>query len=186
MTVNRLPQGRIGQALALAIGVTVLIAFQVVVVSPLFAYYAAAAQSLQDRWDSVERYRNAVKDLPQLRSAAKALQKSAGDHSGLLLEGGSDSVAAAALQSTLKTMIEQEGAKLTSAQTLQPETQGKFRRVGLRVTFATGLQSLTTLLIGIETAHPILSVSNIDLRSSSNGDDPSLAVAMDVYGFRPQ
>ena len=185
MNVQHLPEGRLGQALAILMGLSILIVLQLVIVSPLSAYYVTTAQSLQDRWDSVERYRNAVNDLPQLRIAAETLRQRTGDHT-LLLEGASDSVAAANLQSTLKDMIEQEGAKLTSAQTLQPQTQGKFHRVGLHLALATDLQSLTTLLIGIETSHPILSVSNLDLRSTSGDENPSLSVAMDVYGFRPQ
>jgi type II secretion system (T2SS) protein M len=184
MSSIRLPDGRLGQALAVFIALVLVIVVEVTVISPLLSHYAATAQSLQDRWDAVERYRNAVNDLPQLRAAAQVLQKT-GDR-GLLLKDASDSVAAANLQSTLKEMIEREGSKLTSAQTLPPETEGKFHRIGLRIAFATDLKSLTTLLLEIETSHPVLSVSNLDLRSSGEDENQTLSVAMDITGFRQQ
>jgi hypothetical protein len=185
MTLQRLPDGFLGKALAVLIGVTVLIVVQFALVSPLFAYYSATAQDLQDRWDAVERYRNAVNDLPQLRTAAAGLRQKTGGQD-LLLGGTSDALAAATLQSTLKDMIEQEGATLVSAQTLQPQPEGKFRRIGLRVSFSGNLTLLTTVLLGIETSHPVLSVGNLDLRGSGASENQTLTIAMDVYGFRSQ
>ena len=80
-------------------------------------------------------------------------------------------------------LVEEGGSKLTSAQTLAVDTQGNFRRVGMRISFASDLTLLTSVLLGVETARPVLSIGNLDLRGS---DNEALTVVMDVYGFRSQ
>jgi len=187
--VTQLPDGLQGKVLAVAIAVLTIVAVNFVVVQPLFAFYDANAQHLQDRLDIARRYRNAADDLPRLKADAQKWSEQT-RNGGLLLAGGSDAVAAASLQSTLKGMVEQGGAKLTSAQTLPAEVQNNFRRVGVRVAFSGDLALLTTVLLGIETAHPVLTVSNLELHSGSDSSDGdgagALAIAMDVYGFRAQ
>lgn len=185
MTLVQLPEGQLGKALAVGIGLSALLVLQFAIVTPLFSYYSAMAQELQDKWDATERSRNAVVDLPQLRATADSLRQKTRDKT-MLLEGASDALAAANLQSALKDMIEQQGSKLVSVQTLQPAAEGRFRRIGLRVSFSGTLQVVTIVLSGIETTHPVLSIGNLDLRASAAEENQALSVAMDVYGFRPQ
>jgi hypothetical protein len=106
----------------------------------------------------------------------------------LLLSGSSDSLAAAELQSTLKDLVEAEGAKLTSTTVLPPEIVDRFRRVGVRISFSGDLKLLTGVLQGIEKSHPVMAVSGLELHvmgdSVDAGEDPNLAVALDIVGFR--
>jgi general secretion pathway protein M len=185
MNLVPLPEGQLGKALAVGIGLVGLFVLQLAVVSPLLSYYSALAQELQDQWDATERSRHAVVDLPQLRATAENLRQKTRDRS-LLLDGASDALAAANLQSTLKDMIEQQGSRLVSVQTLQPAPEGRFRRIGLRVAFSGNLTVVTTVLSGIETTHPVLAIENLDLRAAAADENQTLSVAMDVYGYRPQ
>jgi general secretion pathway protein M len=184
--VTGLPEGHAGKAAALAILALVVAAIYFAILSPVLAFYDSNAERLEQRRELVRRDKRAADDLPRLRSLAK--QRGANPRGAdLLLAGASDAVAAAALQSNLKDMVEEVGAKITSAATLPPESEGAFRRVGVRVAFSGDLQLLTTVLLGIEASHPVLSVGNLELHvagDSEGDDDPSLAIALDVFGYR--
>jgi general secretion pathway protein M len=180
--VNGLPDGLTGRVLAGLIGGVALIVLYAVIVLPVLAFYGASAERLQDRRGIAQRFASAARDLPALRTEVQQWGEQAGGD-GLLLSGPSDALAAANLQSKLKDLVEQGGAKLASAQTLAVETQGGFRRVGMRISFAADLTLLTSVLLGVEAARPVLSISNLDLRG---GENEALSVVMDVYGFRSQ
>jgi hypothetical protein len=185
--VTALPEGNRGKAAALGILALVIAAIYLAILSPVLAFYESNAQRLEQRRELVRRDRNAVNDLPRLRALAKERAKGAGGDD-LLLTGASDAIAAAALQSNLKDMVEENGAKISSAATLPPETEGALQRVGVRVAFSGDLQLLTTVLLGIEAARPVLSVGNLELHvagDSEEGDEnPGLAIALDVFGYR--
>jgi general secretion pathway protein M len=185
--VNSLPDGPLGKVLALAIAALLLLAIRVTVIGPLLTLYDGGQQKLQEQLDLVERLKRSAADLPRLRAAVQQWREQAhGDE--LLLAGSSDTVAAAALQTTLKTLVEQGGAKLSSAEILPPDTVDRFRKVGIRVSFTGELSLLTSVLGGIETAHPIMFLDNLDIRTASkaSGDDAdqTLTIALDVYGLR--
>lgn len=183
--MNALPEGNKGKAAALAILAVVVASLYFAVLSPVLAFYDNNAQRLEERHELLRRYQNAVNDLPRLRSVAK--QRTQPDNTADLLPGASDSIAAAALQSTLKDLIEDEGAKITSATMLAPAVEDNFRRVGVRIAFSGDLQLLTTVLLGIQVAHPALFVGNLDLRVAGDSDNeasPNLTIALDVSGYR--
>jgi hypothetical protein len=172
---------------ALAIGVTAVGLACFALIAPLLSYYETTGQRLQDRQEVIRRYQDAAKDLPRLRQAATdARELTLGG--ALLLTGSSDAIAAAALQSALKELIENQGSTSTSAEMLAPDATGDVvHRVGVRMAFAASLESLTALLAQIETARPILFVANLDIHAQGEPEDQdgdqSLAVVIDVYGL---
>ena len=185
--MSSLPEGITGKVAALGIAALAAAAIYLAVVSPLWAFYQAGSQALDLKREMLRRSENAVNDLPRLRALSKRLGASSRD-AGLLLSGSSDSVAAAQLQSALKDMVEAEGAKLTSATVLPSEIADGFRRVGVRVSFSGDLKLLTAVLQGIETSHPVMAVSGLELHIAGApvdaGEDPNLAIALDIVGFR--
>lgn len=188
--MSALRDGASGKALALAIGVLVLGAIHFAIIAPLFSYYETTAHRLEDRQELVQRHQNDVRDLPRLRAAATQGRDQPLD-GDLLLTGSTDAVAAAALQSVLKVLVELEGAKLNSAEMLLPEHEdGVLRRVGVRIAFTGNLTLLATVLEGVETTRPVLSVGNLNIHTAGDLDDEdedqALAIVMDVYGFHSQ
>jgi general secretion pathway protein M len=181
--MSDLPEGIRGKALAFSIAALLLFALYLAIVMPLVGYYDASAQVLRDRRDVLKRYESAVQDLPRLRAQGQKNRQQSGN---LLLTGSSDAVTAAALQSTLKDLVEADGATLESAQTLPAEKLGNFRRVGVRLSFSGSLELLTSVLLGVETANPVLSIGALELHSSDEEAGQDLTIAMDVYGFRSQ
>jgi hypothetical protein len=183
--VSGLPEGKAGKGAALALLLLVVATFYFAILSPVLAFYDGNAERLEQRRETVRRYQNAANDLPRLREEAKQ-RRAQSNRPELLLTGASDAIAAAALQSNLKDIIEGEGAKITSASVLTPDVEDNYRRVGVRIAFSGDLELLTTVLLGIEAAHPALIAGNLDVRVTGNADEetPTLAVAMDVFGYR--
>jgi hypothetical protein len=184
-----MPNGTSGKILAVLIGVLVLGTIYLTAVGPLFFYYERTAERLQDRRELVRRYQNLARDLPRLRASA-AQRFSTSHDAGLLLTGSTDAVAAAMMQSALKELVEREGAKLSSAEMLPPDPGSEIiRLIGVRVAFSGNLKLLTSVIKGIETTRPLLSIGNLDIHGAgalkTEDADRALAVAMDVYGFLP-
>lgn len=185
-----LPEGNRGRVLAVTILIVAMATIHFAVLSPVLAYYDSNAQTLEQRRELLRRYRSAVAELPHLRAEQKR-HGSTLDNTQLLLAGTSDPIAMAALQANLKDIVEGNGAEIASASTLPPDAAGLLRRVGVRIAFSGDLESLTTVLLEIQAARPMLSVGNMDLRvdtaakdSGDGGENPDLAVTLDVFGFR--
>jgi hypothetical protein len=58
--------------------------------------------------------------------------------------------------------------------------------VGVRIAFAGNLTLLATVLEGVETTRPVLSVGNLDIHTAADVENHALAIVMDVYGFYSQ
>jgi hypothetical protein len=185
--MTALPEGRSGRFAALGILVVLLAAAYLAIISPVISFYASTADTLDQRREQVRKYRNAVNDLPRLREGAKR-QSDAASAANMLLTGASDAVAAAELQSSLKDIVEGEGTTIMSAAILPVEAEGAFRRVGLRIAFSGDIEVLTTVLLQVEEARPMLFVGDFDVHQSSagesDGENPMLAVSLDVFGYR--
>ena len=187
--MNDLPTGIRGKALALGLCVLVVAAIYLAVITPLIALYDTNAEHLQDRQELAQRLQRSAKALPALQDEAAATQDQASD-ADLLLDGDSDSVAAAALQSTVKDLVESAGARLISSEVLPSDKRETLQRVGIHVSFSGNLTLLTTVLQGIQLAHPVILVDNVDIQGADGADQGSggqkqLAIALDVYGFKP-
>jgi general secretion pathway protein M len=187
--MNDLPTGARGKALAIALCVLVIAATYLVIVSPLIALYDANAEQLQGRQELAQRLQRSAKALPTLRNEADAAQDQTSD-ADLLLDGDSDSVAAAALQSNVKDLVESAGAQLISSEVLPSDKRETLQRVGIHVSFTGNLTLLTTVLQGFQLAHPVILVDNVDIQGAdgadqSGGPQKQLAIGLDVYGFKP-
>jgi general secretion pathway protein M len=194
--MKQLPQGSTGQALALAVALLGVMLVYLAVVSPVLGFYNDRADLLERRVAVAERYEALARELPALRSADKQWRDRSGGE--LLLDGSSDAIASAALQADIKGLVEEAGAKLSSSEVLTPSPEGNFRRVGVRVVFSGDLKLVTQILRGVETSRPVLSIGDFSLHTgggpgkSGDSDDEdtaagnggTLAVTLDVYGYR--
>jgi len=198
---QQLPDGLRGQMLALAIAVLGAAVVYLLVVSPILAFYGERADLLEQRVAMARRYETLARELPALRAADQKWRDKAGGE--LLLDGPSDALASAALQTEVKSLVEDAGGKLSSSEVLAPATDGNFHRVGIRVIFSGDLKLVTAVLRGVETSRPVLSVGDFSLHTGGgsagggkggdeNADEDAgasaggdtLAATLDVYGFR--
>jgi len=128
-----LPTGHRGRFLALLLLLVVLGAVYVVVVAPLIELYAERAALVKDKRMLVPRLKAAADELPELRSRIGELRATAGARK-VTLDGASDAIASANLQSHIAELAAPVGVTVASTESLPVETRGGYRRIGLRFT----------------------------------------------------
>jgi hypothetical protein len=179
--VNNLPQGDLGKVAAVGLAALALVVLTLFVIDPVLSFYDSTQQQLEEQREIAARYRGWVAQMPKLRAAAKARH----DRASPLLRGGSDQEAAALIQSTLKSIIEDGGSKITTAEVLPSEREDNYTRVVVRASFSGNLRFLTSVLQQIESSEPALFVRSVDVHAdTTGGEEPPLSIVLSVYGFR--
>ncbi|HEX3404890.1 MAG TPA: type II secretion system protein GspM [Acetobacteraceae bacterium] len=156
-----LPDGLRGRLLALALTVVVIVVAWLACVQPLLEWHAARAEALDQRSLLLQRMTALVATLPELE------RQSSGEHAptAALLEGASDAIAGAALQSAVQGMATTAGAELNSMEMLPAEQRGAYHRIGLRVATAAPWPVLIDLLRQIEQGMPRMLIDDVQLRA---------------------
>lgn len=180
-----LPTGLRGRLLALALTAAVLAATWLAAAAPLLAWYADRAETLAQRQTLAQRMETVAATLPQLRLTQAGGAASPAPRA--LLEGASDAIAGAALQTRLEALAAQAGLTLASAEALPAEPSGAYRRVGLRLVLAGPWPALVRLLESVSQASPRMLVDDIQLQvatSVSAGTAQPVGAALTVIAFR--
>ena len=180
-----LPTGRAGHGLALALVAGLAAAGWFAAAAPLLARYAEQEDALLRQQALHRRMAEVAAELPALQRAVQTPQ--AVGLAPALLEGGTDAVAAAALQESLRDVAAQAGATLFSVETLPASESGAYRRIGLRLSLAARWPVLMRMLQAIERARPGMAVDDLELRQTQMGtgeEDALMSAALTVYAFR--
>jgi general secretion pathway protein M len=181
-----LPDGRRGQALAVALTLAAAALFWLAAVSPLLGWYQAREAALTQQRAIALRMAALSQEIPALRKAVSAAGlQSAGDQ--LLLAGGTDAIAGANLQSALQDLASQAGTSLDSTALLPVQPAGALRRIGLQVSVTATLPVLVALLEAIGTARPRMIVGELSVINASQaaaGQEASMQANFTVTGFR--
>jgi len=151
--IATLPTGRTGQLLALAILCLVLGGVYLLLVSPILDLCSQREATLADRRMLAPRLSVAAAELPELRARLAELQASATTRN-IALDGASDAIAAANLQSRIEELAKSAGVTISSTEGLAGENRGAYRRVGLRLAISGEYEAIIKLLAAIETAAP--------------------------------
>ncbi len=163
MSAATLPTGRRGQALAVAILLLVLALAGFGAVAPVIGWYQDRQERLQDRRVIAARMAALAATAPALQRAVEAAGAE-GPGRRATFDASSDAVAGAALQQRVQDLVTQAGATMASAEALQSETAGPFRRIGVRVTVSGTWPVLVSLLAAIDEAAPRMLVGNLQLQ----------------------
>lgn len=164
-SATALPQGRRGQMLALGITLTAVTLLWSALGQPLLDAHASASQALARRQLLASRMAGLAGSLPQLRAAVTSLRTQPAPVVALV-EGGTDAIAAAALQGSMESMATHAGARLTSAEALPAEPAGAYRRLALRVTVDATWPVLVGLLQAVEQATPRMFIDDLQLHAT--------------------
>ena len=181
--MGALPEGVRGRLLAMALTVTALAVMWAGCLQPLIDWHASRAEALEQRRLLLQRMTTLAATLPELQ------QQSTGEHAPVaaLLEGQSDAIAGAALQSRVQRMAASAGAELNSMEMLPGEPRSAYRRIGLRVTTAAQWPVLIELLRAIEQASPRMLVDDLQLRAppiDMRTSNQPISAAFTVLAFR--
>ncbi len=150
--------------LAVAILATAIALLYVLVVAPLGELYADRQTRLENRAMLAARIVVATTELPTLRTRLAELRATP-SASNLTLDGATDALAAANLQSRLEALAVSADVPLSSVEALPAEDRGSFRRIGLRITVSGGYENVVRLLGAIENSSPPLVVDNLRIRN---------------------
>jgi general secretion pathway protein M len=189
LPLERLPDGVRGRILALGLLAVLLALLWTAVISPLFDWYAARAETIAERRGILAHATGLAETLPALRQAAGRV--GAGPPKTALLDGKSDAIAAAGLQGMVQDMAATAGISLASAETLPGEPCGSYRRIGVRIAFVADWPVFVVLLQAIETNRIRLLVDDLQLHAVAqvgpNGPiaaSPRIDTSLIVLGFR--
>jgi general secretion pathway protein M len=164
-----------------------LVGVYLLVVIPLLDFYAERHAVLENRRILLPRLKAAAEELPALRAQAAELRAAAGTRK-VTLEGASDAIASANLQSHIEELATSVGATIGSTESLPAEVHAGYRRIGLRYVLSGPYETLVKLLARLEAAMPPLVIDNVHihgvLRRPGTPATSGLDAGLDVYGFR--
>ena len=182
-----LTTGYQGRLLALLLLLVVVGAVYLVVAAPLLELYTGRAAVLENRRMLVPRLKSAADELPELRARIAELRATAGARK-VTLEGGSDAIASANLQSHIEELAASVGVTIASTESLPVEVRGGYRCIGLRYTLSGPYENLGKLLATLEAATPPLVIETLHihgvLRRPGTPQASALDAGLDVIGFR--
>ena len=186
-TVTRLPTGAPGRALALSILFVLIALVYVVLVVPLIDLYRSGEAVLADRQPLVPKLEQLAQELPSLRARLAALQAAGADNE-VTLDGASDALASANLQSRLEQLAAANGVSISSTEAIPAEDRGLYRRIGLRIAVNGNYEAIVKLLSAIRDAAPPLILANLQIhglfRAVAVRTSYPLETRFEVYGLR--
>ena len=157
------------------------------VVTPLLDHYAERQVVLENQRMLLPRLKAAADELPELRARTAELRAAAGTRK-VTLEGASDAIASANLQSHIEELATAAGATIGSTESLPGEMRAGYRRIGLRYVLSGPYETLVKLLARLEATTPPLVIDNVHihgvLRRPGTPAASGLDAGLDVYGFR--
>ena len=188
-----MPTGRRGRLLALSLVVLALGGLYFLAVAPLVDLYRGREARLDDGRILLPHLQAAAAALPGLRAQVAELHAAARTRK-VTLDGASDAIASANLQSRIEGFAASVGATIGSTESLPAEAVDGYRRIGLRFALNGPYETLVKLLAKIEEATPPLIVDNLQVHGvlrrpgllQAPGSDPGLDGGLDVYGFRSE
>ena len=163
----------------LAVGLLAMVlgALGLLVVAPLWAHVADLKDRIQQERMMASRLAVLANDnvakqtLEQQMKAAKA--------AGLFIEGESESIRLAALQSNLSSIAAANGIKLRSSRNLPGREKNELHMVGVQLQLVAPIEKLQKILFDIEQSKPTLFVDTLQvtplvLSRVADDDQPGL------------
>ncbi|MBV8088498.1 MAG: type II secretion system protein M [Alphaproteobacteria bacterium] len=182
-----MPTGRLGRLSALILLLISLAGFYLLAINPLLDFYAQRQAVLEQRRMLLPHLKAAAEELPELRARASELRAAANNRK-VTVEGASDSIASANLQSRIEELASSVGATIGSTESLPGEVRSGYRRIGLRYVLSGPYETLVRLLAVLEAATPPLVIDNLHihgvLRRPGTPAAAGLDAGLDVFAFR--
>ena len=148
----------------LAVGLLLLVlgSLYFLAVAPLVELYQQREARLEDGRMLLPRLQAVAAGLPALRARVAELRAAARTRK-VTLDGASDAIASANLQSRIEGFATSVGATIGSTESLPAETLDGYRRIGLRFALNGSYETLVRLLAKLEEATPPLVVDNLQV-----------------------
>ena len=136
------------------------------------------------------RYQALEDARPQVEAELREMQQRNAAMSGLI-EGNSAALAAAAMQSDIKTIIESNGGSVLSTQNMPSKIADGFEKIEIQYDLSLPLGSMKNVIYQIETHTPYLFIDHVTMRmpegwQPENVDTPAPALEVQwlIRGYR--
>ncbi|MFZ2003916.1 MAG: type II secretion system protein GspM [Stellaceae bacterium] len=183
----RMPAGVLGRALAWSMLCALIALGYLAAVVPLIELYHSGEATLTDRQLLVPKLERLAAEVPMLRTRLAELQTATAG-SEVTLDGASDALASANLQSRLEQLAAANGVTIASTEAIAAESRGPYRRIGLRVAVNGNYEAIVKLLAAIQEAAPPLILANLQIhglfRAVAIRTSYPLESRFEVYGLR--
>jgi hypothetical protein len=147
---------------ALGILAAVVLTLYAGLIGPMLEQTAARRESAATLQSALDRYTQAAKELPQLEAHLAALERERQGESGYI-DAANETLAAAAVQSRIKSAVGDAGGKLHSVEVLRPEAQGALQKIVVRARVAIALPGLQRVFHALNETAPILFFDALDI-----------------------
>lgn len=166
------------------------------VLEPVVVGYRETDRQIEEVREQVSRYQRLAAMRPALEDQMRQSPAEASSE-GYYLSGGTDALAAAALQDQVNALVQGKGGSLRSIQPMPGIDEQGFRRITLRVQMTATNEALFEILYALEAGTPILFIENLDIQSrfirrrTNQGDlqavpdAPLLTIGFDLSGYMP-
>ena len=172
------------QATFLALNLAAGLTLYGLVVAPVWAFFSARDAAIADQRVLLARLVAMANQDASVQAAARDTAEEL--KRGELLIGPNDGVINADLQTRLKTMAMQAGARLRSVQGLPAVTSEQVRYAGARLEIQGTLRSIQQALHAIESGRPYLFVTAAALKpphaSHNPREEPLIEARLDIVG----
>jgi hypothetical protein len=133
---------------------------------------------------TLEKYMTLIVDKPRIEEKLNALRETRKAENSKMIEGQTPSLAAAALQNTIKGMITARGGTISSERAEKPEDTAKFKMITVTIdAILPDTRALGDTLYAIETQTPYLIVRELDTRIRNFREPRDLMVKLKVSGL---
>lgn len=152
------------RVLALILLLAVIVVVARVLIVPMWNIYSDNRDAIVQMEDSIARYARISAQVGSLRQAVEDLAE-ADELTRYVLAQESESIAAAALQERVKSIVTTSGGALTSTQVLPAVAEKGFKRVIVNVRMAVSIDALQRVLYELENGLPYLLASDMIILS---------------------
>jgi general secretion pathway protein M len=163
-------------------------------VEPILIGYRETDQAIEEVQEQLLHFQRLAAMRPVLARQLEQLAAVQGSET-YYLSGGTDALAAAALQDRVSALIDGNGGRLLSIQPLLGVDEEGFKRITVRVEMTATIEPLFETLYALETGMPVLFVENLDIQSRRRSNQvamqvaaenaPLLIVGFDLSGYMP-
>jgi len=145
---------------------------------------ASVKETQRAKIATYEKYAAFVAKKPELETRLTRLREARKAEEPKLLSGETLSLAAAALQTTVKGMLTARGGTISSERVEKPEDLGKFKVVSVSIdAVMPDARALSDALYAMETQTPSLVVKELDVRVRNFNQPRELMLRVKVSGL---
>lgn len=157
------------------------------VAAPALTRIEENRESRQEMRRLLDRYHEASQELPQLKTRLAELAERGARQSGLLTEENG-TLAAAAIQTRIKTAVGNTGGQLHSMESLPVNKEGHLQKIAVRAGITVGLGGLLEVFQALNETAPVLLFESFEVRAGdgrgpAQTDADRLDVEFVVFGY---